>query len=168
MCTLYVILNLPSKDVFSVWLNKITETLLKKRLCLWKPEWSHIRPTERTVIQAFCVLESSWHITDCEKLLYWVSIHFVQVSIIFIPPLIRVTSWENLFLPYANNKGADQPAQISAFVVRCLDSIIPLVSISEISSIYLAPVTAQAGLNLPGHKLPKTGFLATRLILWVG
>ena len=38
---------------------------------------------------------------------------------------------------YANNKGADQPAHprslISTFVVRCLDSIMPLVSISEIS-----------------------------------
>ena len=47
------------------------------------------------------------------------------------------TSWENLFMPYANNKGADQPAHphslISAFVIRCLDSIIPLVSISKIS-----------------------------------
>ena len=36
-------------------------------------------------------------------------------------------------MPYTNNKGADQPAHlrslISAFVVRCLDSIIPLVSI---------------------------------------
>ena len=39
-------------------------------------------------------------------------------------------------MSYANNKGADQPAHsrslISAFVVRCLDSIISLVSISEI------------------------------------
>ena len=38
------------------------------------------------------------------------------------------TSWENLFMPYANNKGTDQPAHqrslISTFVVRCLDSII--------------------------------------------
>ena len=51
---------------------------------------------------------------------------------------------------YANNKGADQPAHprslISAFVVHCLDSIIPLVSISEISSLYIAYVAAQAGL----------------------
>ena len=35
-------------------------------------------------------------------------------------------------MPYANNKGADQPAHprslISTFVVRCLDSIMPLVS----------------------------------------
>ena len=40
-------------------------------------------------------------------------------------------------MPYANNKGADQPAHprslISAFVVRCLDSIISLDSIAEIS-----------------------------------
>ena len=49
------------------------------------------------------------------------------------------TPWENLFLPYANNKGADQPAHprslISTFVVHCLDSIIPLLSISKFSSL---------------------------------
>ena len=40
-------------------------------------------------------------------------------------------------IPYANNKGADQPAHprslIRTFVVHCLDSIMSLVSISEIS-----------------------------------
>ena len=40
-------------------------------------------------------------------------------------------------MSYANNKGADQPAHlrslISAFVVCCLDSIISLDSIAEIS-----------------------------------
>ena len=40
-------------------------------------------------------------------------------------------------LPYANNEGTDQPAHprslISTFVVRCLDNIIPLVSMSKIS-----------------------------------
>ena len=40
-------------------------------------------------------------------------------------------------MPYANNKGADQPAHprslISAFVVRCLGSIISLDSIAKIS-----------------------------------
>ena len=39
-------------------------------------------------------------------------------------------------MPYANNKGVDQPAHprslISAFIVRCLDSIISLDSIVEI------------------------------------
>ena len=40
------------------------------------------------------------------------------------------------FMPYANNKGADQPVHprslISTFVVHCLGSIMPLVSIPEI------------------------------------
>ena len=71
-------------------------------------------------------------------------------------------------LTYANNKGADQPAHprslISTFVVRCLDSIIPLVCISEISNLCLASVPAQAGLCLTWLQTPKTGFLMTRLI----
>ena len=40
-------------------------------------------------------------------------------------------------MPYANNKGADQPAHprslISAFVVRCQDRMIPRVYISKVS-----------------------------------
>ena len=51
-------------------------------------------------------------------------------------------SWENMFLPYANNKGADQPAHprslIGAFVVRCLDSIIPILAKSTISRLIWA------------------------------
>ena len=49
---------------------------------------------------------------------------------------------------------------ISAFVVRCLDSIIPQISISEISSllVYLASVAEQAGLSLTWSKNPRTGF----------
>ena len=62
---------------------------------------------------------------------------------------------------YANNKGADQPAYprslISAFVFRCLDSTIPLVFISKISSLYLA------GLSITWSETPKTGFLVTSL-----
>ena len=68
---------------------------------------------------------------------------------------------------YVNNKGADQPAHsrslISTFVVGCLDSIIPLISISEISSLYLASVAEQAGLSLPWSQTRKTGFLVTWL-----
>ena len=75
----------------------------------------------------------------------------------------------NLFMAYANNKGADQSAHphslISSFVVRYLDSIIPLLSISELSSLYLASVAAQAGLNLTWSQIPKRGFLMTWLIL---
>ena len=82
--------------------------------------------------------------------------------------MIWATSQENLFMPYANNKGADQPAHprilISDFVVRCLDNIIHLVLISEISSFYLFSVAAQAGLGLPWSQTQKTGFLVTWLI----
>ena len=70
-------------------------------------------------------------------------------------------------MPYANNKGADQPLHsrslISTFSVCCLDSMILLVSISEISSLYLASVAEQAGLSQPWSQNPKTGFLTTRL-----
>ena len=71
---------------------------------------------------------------------------------------IWAMSWENLFMPYANNKGADQPAHprslISTFVVHCLDtcSMISLVSISEISSLQLVSGAAHAGLCLTWSK----------------
>ena len=53
---------------------------------------------------------------------------------------------------YANNKGADQTAWmrslISALVVRCLDSVMTLLSVTKISSLMLASEAAQAGLCL--------------------
>ena len=92
----------------------------------------------------------------------------VSLHHLFSMGIIWATSWENLFLSYANNKDADQPAHprslISVFVIRCLDSIIFLVSISEIQSLYRAAVAAQAGLILPWSQIPKTGFLVTRLM----
>ena len=73
--------------------------------------------------------------------------------------------WENLFMPYANNKGADRPARphslISTFVVRCLDSITSLIVIFEVSRLELACVSVQAGLSHTWSKTPKTGFLMT-------
>ena len=49
---------------------------------------------------------------------------------------IWATSWENRLMPYANNKDADQLAHlrslISAFLVRCLDRIIPILAIAKI------------------------------------
>ena len=71
----------------------------------------------------------------------------------------RATS---LFLPYANNKGADQPAHprslISTFVVCCLDSVIPHLAIAEISRLYLISEA-----DLTWSQTPKAGFLVTRL-----
>ena len=61
----------------------------------------------------------------------------------------------------------DQPAHprspISTFVVRCRDSIIPLVSILAISCLYLASVDEETGLSLTWSVTLKTGFLETRL-----
>ena len=61
-------------------------------------------------------------------------------------------------MSYANNKGADQPAHprslISAFVVRCLDSVMSLVSVTKISSLMLASVAEQAGLSLTWSETP--------------
>ena len=75
-------------------------------------------------------------------------------------------SWQILLVPFANIKGADHPVHqrslISAFLVRCRDSIIPLVSVPEMSILYLASVAAKAGLSLPLH-IPKTGFL----VMWL-
>ena len=60
-------------------------------------------------------------------------------------------------LPYANNNGADQPAhsrsRISAYVIRCLDSIIPLISISEISRL-ASPCSWADRLSLIWSQIP--------------
>ena len=53
---------------------------------------------------------------------------------------------------------------ISTFVVHCLDCIIPLVSILAISRVCLASVAEQTGLSLTWSKIPKTGFVVTRLL----
>ena len=78
-----------------------------------------------------------------------------------------------LVLAICEHKGADQPAHlrslISTFVVRYLDSIIPLhvFAKSKISRLKLASVAAQASLSLPWSNIPKTGFLMTKLILYI-
>ena len=70
-------------------------------------------------------------------------------------------------MSYANNKGADQPAHprslISTFIVRCLDNIISLVSISKTAKRYKVSVGEQAGLSITWSHTPKTGFLVTML-----
>ena len=65
-------------------------------------------------------------------------------------------------MSYANNKGADQPVHprrlISAFVVRCLDSIISLDYIAEISRLLLASVAELASLSLTWPETPGDMF----------
>ena len=65
-------------------------------------------------------------------------------------------------MSYANNKGADQLAHprslISAFVVRCVDSVICLVSVIKISRLMLASVAEQASLSLTWSETPEDTF----------
>ena len=65
-------------------------------------------------------------------------------------------------MSYANNKGADQPAHprslISAFVVRRLDSVMSLVSVTKISSLILASVADHASLSLTWSETPEDTF----------
>ena len=55
-------------------------------------------------------------------------------------------------MPFANNKGRDQPGHprslISAFVIHCLDSIISIRVKSRISRLKLVSVAKQTGLSL--------------------
>ena len=65
-------------------------------------------------------------------------------------------------MSYANNKGTDQPAHprslIIAFVARCLDSVMSLVSVTKISSPMLASVAEQASLSLAWSEAPADMF----------
>ena len=81
---------------------------------------------------------------------------------------VWVSSWENLFMPYANNKGTDQPGHprslISTFVVCCLDRIIAMVSKSKVWGLKLVSVAEEAGLSYTWSQTLKTGFFMTWLI----
>ena len=65
-------------------------------------------------------------------------------------------------MSYTNNKGADQSAHprnlISTFFVRCLDSVMSLVSVTKISSLLLASVAEQASLSLTWSETPEDTF----------
>ena len=65
-------------------------------------------------------------------------------------------------MSYVNNKGTDQLAHprslISTFVVRCLDSVMSLVSVTKISSLMLASVAEQASLSLTWSETPEDTF----------
>ena len=87
-------------------------------------------------------LWSDWVDAQADLSLRLVHSHFVGF----------VTPWENLLCNMRTTKAqisAHPRSLISAFVVPCLDSIISVVSISEISNLCLANVAAEAGLSLP-------------------
>ena len=120
LCLLWV----AKAQTFFMWIAK---TLIRLGAC---PGWSEYSLDAKVILLVFSCFDS--YGTYCwppEKRKKWY--HRVLSSLINI----RATSLENLFMPYANNKGADQPEHphslISTFVVHCLDSIIPLLTISD-------------------------------------
>ena len=73
---------------------------------------------------------------------------------------------------FANNTGSDQPAHprslISAFVIRFLESIISRLATGEIATFKLVSVAEETDLKLVLSETPKTGFVATRPIMFEG
>ena len=65
-------------------------------------------------------------------------------------------------MSYANYTGADQPAHphslISAFVVRCLDNVMSVVSVTKISNLLLPSVAEQASLSLTWSETSEDTF----------
>ena len=76
-------------------------------------------------------------------------------------------------MPYANNKGADEPAHpcslVSTFVVHYFDSMICILAITKVSRFLLGSVADQAGLNLTWSKNHKNTFLrdVAHLLRWL-
>ena len=95
------------------------------------------------------VTKSTYHIGEQQRLREtWTSVQSQQSLAVHIHNIIWAAKSDKIcFMPYANNKGTDQPVHprslISAFVVRCLGSIIPPVSIYEI--LRLASLCSWAG-----------------------
>ena len=75
---------------------------------------------------------------------------------------------EKMFMPYANNNDTNQPAHphslIIIFVIRFIDSIIPIDVTCKISRPYLDYIAEQTCLSLTWSQPPKTGFLMTWLM----
>ena len=61
-------------------------------------------------------------------------------------------------LCYMQTTKAQISLHIRAFVVRCLDSVISLVSVTKISSLLLASVAEQANLSLTWSETPEDMF----------
>ena len=89
-------------------------------------------------------------------------IYRVNFSSTLLWVIIESGHGKTCLMLYANNKGTDQPAHprslISAFVVRCLDSVMSLVSVTKISSLILASVAEQANLSLTWSETPEDTF----------
>ena len=132
----------------------------------WQWFWNNVLKRK---VNNFCfhLLEESWFhfLWTCLNLKYRISFKFktsfctLRAVSTGLYTCIWAGPWEMCLISYVNNKGADQPAHprslISAFVVRCLDSVMSLVSVTKISSLILASVAEQASLSLTWSETPE-------------
>ena len=97
---------------------------------------------------------------------FWVSEYFGNLRYYFLDEPRRE---KTCLIPYANNKGADQPAHprslFGVLDVRCLESIVSLDAIAEILTLPVASIVKQRGLSLTWWQSLKTDFLMT-LLIW--
>ena len=112
-----------------IMLKIIVQTLLN----IDNKDKCNIRPNSHLTIQ-FPLVLTFYHLATGVSMLFLTVQYGKPFYYLLCKKIsyIWATSWENLLMLYANNKGADQPVNarslISAFVVRCLDSIIYLIS----------------------------------------
>ena len=117
-----------------VLFNKWVELSWQKTLVWWvlyltssirnnKSSEQQMHPCSLISTFVFCCLDNVVYCTLHKAKLQWLVWDKRPFRMTW---LLWASSWENLFMLYANNKGADQPAHpcslISTFVVRCLDS----------------------------------------------
>ena len=104
---------------------RTAKTLIRLGGC---PDWFEAS------LGALILLVLSWggsHVTVLDRLWIWLyQFLIIAFSSTLLQIVIWATSWQNLFMLYVSNKDADQPVHphslISAFVVRCLDSILSI------------------------------------------
>ena len=88
----------------------------------WDVKPQHNQPTNTQLSVDFAV--------------FWLVTSFSTLSMAWFVIKLAM-SWENLFLPYANNKGADQLAHLRSLISNCivcyLDSIILIIAVATSS-----------------------------------
>ena len=86
----------------------------------------------------------------------------MKVLIVLVIFHCWATAYDNMFLPYAKFKDADQPAHwrslIRIFIICCQDSTIPIDALIKISRLYLVSVAEQASLSLTWFLNSKNRF----------
>ena len=140
VCPKYVILGLYNCDIPWVFIRinmfSIQNWTVFSTFCqVYYPEYISLGHNRNVTTSYYSETDLFWKGLGCQKYGFWAG---WNASGLAFEITVWVSSRENLFMPYANNKGTDQPAHsrslISTFIVHYLDSsIIPVFAKSKIS-----------------------------------